>query len=88
MSPKKKINPNSDDISLEPIEISIREKIGHIISPDTLSLIPNLINNLSENSQNFNEQINQIRRKTVYHIGESARIGSDYIEELNNKLNS
>ena len=50
--------------------------------------IPNLINNLSENSQNFNKQINQIRRKTVYHIGESARIGSDYIEELNNKLNS
>ena len=86
--PQKKINPNSDDISLEPIEISIREKIGHIISPNTLSLIPNLINNLSENSQNFNEQIDQIRRKTVYHIGESARIGSDYIEELNNKLNS
>ena len=86
--PKKKLNTNSNDISLEPIEISIREKIGHIISPDTLSLIPNLINNLSENSQNFNEQINQIRRKTVYHIGESARIGSDYIEELNNKLNS
>jgi YidC/Oxa1 family membrane protein insertase len=86
--PKKILNPNSNDIHLEPIEVSIREDIGYIVSPENLSTIPSLINNQSNNSQNFNDHIDQIRKKTVYHIGESARIGSDYIQELNNELNN
>ena len=40
--PKKELNPNSSDISLEPIEISARKKIGHVIS----------VNNLGRNSLN------------------------------------
>ena len=34
--PKKILNPNWNDITLEPIEVSIRDKIGHIVSPNNL----------------------------------------------------
>lgn len=84
--PKKILNPNSNDISLEPIEISIRDKIGHILSPNTLEKIPDLIRDFDKNDQKINDQIKEIRSKIVYNVGESAKIGATYIQQLNEKL--
>ena len=81
--PKKVLNPNSSDISLEPIEISIRKKIGHVVSPNSLEEIPLIIKDLEKNAQIFNKQIKEILSMTVYNIGESAKIGAKYIQQIN-----
>ena len=80
--PKKILNPNWEDIALEPIETSIRDKIGHIVSPNNLEEILELIRILDKNTQNISELIKEIREKTVYNIGESAKIGAQYIKQL------
>ena len=77
--PKKNLNPNSGDIPMEPIEISIREKIGHVASPYNLEKIPEIIKNLD--NDNFSEQIRKIRSELVYNIGKSAKIGAEIIEK-------
>ena len=82
--PKKVLNPNWSDIALEPIETSIRDKIGHIVSPDNLEEILDLVKILDKNTQNIGERIKEIREKTVYNIGESAKIGAEYIRQLCN----
>ena len=82
--PQKVLNPNWSDIALEPIETSIRDKIGHIISPNNLEEILVLIRDLDKNTQNIVEQIKEIREKTIYNIGESAKIGAEYIRQLYN----
>tara|TARA_Y100000310_G_scaffold336589_1_gene421556 strand:+ start:2604 stop:3749 length:1146 start_codon:yes stop_codon:yes gene_type:complete len=79
--PKKILNQNSKDISLKPIEISIRDKIGHVVSPRNLEKIPGIIRKIDGNSS-VNEQIRKIRLKTVYNIGNSAQIGAKYIQDL------
>lgn len=84
--PKKVLNPNSSDISLEPIEISIRNKIGRVISPNNLEEIPRVIRDLDKNVQNISEQIREVRSKTVYNVGTSAKIGAKYIQQLNESL--
>ena len=81
--PKKVLNPNSSDISLEPIEISIRKKIGHVVLPNNLEEIPLIIKDLEKNAQIFNKQIKEILSKTVYNVGESAKIGAKYIQQIN-----
>ena len=83
--PKKVLNPNSSDIVLEPIEISIRNKIGNIVSPNNLEEILVLIRGLDKNTQNISKQIKEIRAETVYNIGESAKIGAGYIRQLYNE---
>ena len=83
--PKKILNPNWSDIKIEPIEISIRDKIGHIVSPNNLEEILDLIRSLDKNTQDISEQIKEIRQKTIYNIGGSANIGSEYIRQLHNK---
>ena len=84
--PKKILNPNYDDISLEPIEIGIRHNIGHVVSPKNLEQIPSLI----RSSDNFevNKKIRLIRPTAVYNIGKSASIGAKYIQKLNQELGS
>ncbi|SVC89697.1 uncharacterized protein METZ01_LOCUS342551, partial [marine metagenome] len=83
--PKKVLNPNWSDIALEPIETSIRDKIGHIVSPNNLEEILDLVRILDKNTQNISELIKEIREKTVYNIGESAKIGAEYIRQLHNE---
>jgi len=83
--PKKILNPNSGKISLEPIEISIRHKVGHVILPTKIKEIPNLIIALNEDGKK-GERIKDIRSKTVFNLGKSARIGAEYIQKLNKEL--
>jgi YidC/Oxa1 family membrane protein insertase len=80
-TPKKILNPDSGDLTMEPIEISIREKIGHVISTINLEKIPEIIKNL-ENENLMSEQIRKIRSDTVYNIGNSAKIGAEIIEKI------
>ena len=79
--PKKVLNPNSSDILLEPIEISLRSKLGYIVSPNNLKIIPDLIKDTNKNNK-FSQQIRKIRSETVFNIGESAKIGADFIQQL------
>ncbi len=79
--PKKVLNPNSSDILLEPIEISLRSKLGYIVSPNNLKIIPDLIKDTTKNNK-FSQQIQKIRSETVFNIGESAKIGADFIQQL------
>ena len=80
-TPKKILNPDSGDITMEPIEISIREKIGHVVSTNNLEKIPEIIKNL-ENENLLSEQIRKIRSEIVYNIGNSAKIGAEIIEKI------
>ena len=82
--PKKVLNPNWSDIALEPIETSIRDKIGHIVSPNNLEEILVRVRDSDKNTQNFSRQIKEIRTKTVYNSGESAKIGAEHIRQLYN----
>ena len=79
--PKKILNPDAADILLEPIEISIRNKIGNVVSLDKLEEIPQIIKKSNQDNER-KEQIKKIRLDMVYNIGKSAKIGADVIEKL------
>ena len=80
--PKKILNSNVNDIGIEPIEIEIRKKIGHIISPKKIEQIPELIRKIRKNNLEFEEEIKTLRSNIVYNIENSAKIGAVYIKEL------
>ena len=85
--PKKVLNPNSDNLSNKPIEISLRNQIGNVVSPNNLESILDILKNIPENDLN-SKKIQQIRSETVFNIGESAKIGANYIVQLLKNINS
>ncbi len=80
--PKKILNPDANDLSLEPIEISLRNKIGHVVSPENIENIPTIIKNFENDVPNFSQQIKEIRTNIVFNVGNSAPVGAKYIQNL------
>ncbi len=76
------LNEEADKISLVPIEIAIREKIGFLIEPNNLNEISKIILKLDDKSRA--EEIRNIRSQTVFNIGKSASVGAEYIEKILN----
>tara|TARA_A100001037_G_C15142781_1_gene634679 strand:+ start:936 stop:2078 length:1143 start_codon:yes stop_codon:yes gene_type:complete len=75
--PQKIMNAEFDQIHIDPMEQSIRNKIGHLVSPTNLKSIPKLIqdeNNISD--------IDVIRSSIVFNIHESAQVGSIVLKEI------
>ncbi len=80
--PKKVLNPHASDVALTPIEVSIRDRIGHVVLPADVTTIPDIVRGLSTNRERVDTRIREIRRKTVFNIGTSQTIGAEYIQRL------
>ena len=80
--PKKILNPDVNNLSLEPIEISLRNKIGHVVSPENIENIPAIIKNFEGDIPNFSQYIKEIRANIVFNVGNSAPVGAKYIQNL------
>jgi hypothetical protein len=86
--PKKTHNPDFTDIPHIPIEVSIRDKIGIIVSPSDVKSIPRKIEELNIKSEFMKEQIKKIRDNTIFNIGKSNYIGAEQIFKILTQLNS
>tara|TARA_Y100000590_G_scaffold428269_1_gene539375 strand:- start:777 stop:1319 length:543 start_codon:yes stop_codon:yes gene_type:complete len=77
--PQKIMNDEMEKISLIPLEVSIREKIGFLVDTKKLDQLPEIINDINnENSK----QIKSICSETVFNVGKSAKIGAEYIKKI------
>ena len=86
--PKKINNPEYEKIPQVPIEVSIREKIGKIILPTDLELIPNEIKMLYRQTKELRDKITKIRNELIFNVGESKKDGAEEIIKLLNERES
>ena len=80
--PPRVRNPNWNEIQSEPLEMSIREKVGSIISPSKLEDLPMTIAQLLNDNQTFSDQIKSLREEFVYNLGDSETVGPEEIKKL------
>ena len=77
--PKKSHNKEYEKIGLVPFEISIRDKIGEVVSVQNIETIPDRIEFLYSNSNNFENKIQKIRNNAIFNIGESGKVTASEI---------
>ena len=80
--PKKINNPNYEELSAIPIEISAREKIGQILSPDDMSGIGGIVDGLLVNANIWAEKIKSARQAYIFNLGKSGQAGAEAITKL------
>ena len=84
--PKKSHNKEYEKIGLVPFEISIRDKIGEVVSVQNIETIPDRIEFLYSNSNNFENKIQKIRNDAIFNIGESGKVmASEIIRIISEK---
>jgi len=70
--PRKVNNPEYRRIGLAPLEVSAREKIGGIVSPDRLASVPERLRDLMFGADGGRQKIRELRGQTVYNLGASS----------------
>ena len=86
-TPMKIMNPDYEQISVPPINILLRDKIGKRLNPKDLDCLPNAVENLLSSSEFYQEEIERLAHEHVYHLGESAKISANYlIKQIQNKV--
>ena len=82
----QKINNSSyNKIPCKPLESSIRNLIGKIISPNDLSSLPKVIESTYEENNNFKTIIQEVRNKTIFNLGQSGIKGAQEILQILDK---
>lgn len=78
-TPMKVVNPNYQDLSCVPIDIELRSKIGISLEPDDMGKIREAVHTLLHDEQFSKDEMKNMRNKYIYHIGESGKIGAQYM---------
>ena len=85
--PQKINNPEYDKIGIEPLESSIREKLGPVVSPDDLKNIKAAVTDVANRQKgDFGQVVKKLRKETVFNIGQSGLAGAKIIAELADEL--
>ena len=83
--PKKAYNKEYEKIGLEPFEISIRDKIGEIVSIQNIETIPERIEFLYGHVTEFKSKIEKIHNNVIFNIGESGKVMANEIIRIINE---
>jgi len=78
-TPPKINNPEYDKISVKPLEITLRDKIGIQVEPEHLENVAEEINKLLKSADEYRENITTIVDKYIANFGRSGEIGGRYI---------
>jgi YidC/Oxa1 family membrane protein insertase len=85
-TPMKIMNPEYKRLSMEPLDITLRNEIGKSLEPNQLNTIHETIQLLLSKRDNYQEKIEEVINTYFFPFENSGRTVADYIiERLNNK---
>lgn len=85
-TPRKIKNLNYEKLSIEPMEVAIREEIGEVLKPESLNNVPDLIRDLIRCRTKYIEHCERALNKWIYNIGVSASVGAAELVRITNNL--
>ena len=80
--PRRIRNPNWQELGIEPIESTIRNQVGEIVSPDALGEVPNVVERLLAEPERFRARMREMRETMVFRLGHSIPDGAAEIARL------
>lgn len=78
-TPMKVMNPDWNDLTVEPINIYLRDKIGLNLDPDRMDEVLRTVGVLFDHKEEYEKQIRDIYGRFVYNHGCAAEAGAKYI---------
>jgi YidC/Oxa1 family membrane protein insertase len=77
--PRKVNNPEYERLGIEPIEASIRDKVGRLVAADRLDQVPALAKGLLQGGSEFSDSIREAREHNIFNVGRSGRVAAEVI---------
>ena len=80
--PPKINNKKFKELDIEPLELSLRSQIGTVLSTSKIDSVPDNVNMLMLEAENYRKKIIKIREQNIYSFGKSSEIGAGHIMSL------
>ncbi len=80
--PRKVNNPNYETLGIEPLEISVRDRLGKILPVNELQDIGHQVRALLKDSNKWSEDIKTAREKLLYKTGRGGRAGAQALLDI------
>ncbi len=75
----KIMNKNYKKINLEPLDITLRKKIGIEVELDQLDHVADAVSEIFSKQSIFHDRILQVRSDTIFNLGHSGEAAGKYI---------
>jgi len=86
-TPMKVMNPDYQELQIEPFDLRIRDQIGISLGTEELGKTAEAVNRLLHEELFAPESIRRLREQYLFNVGNSAEVGADYlIAQLIKKL--
>lgn len=89
-TPMKILNPDFDKYQTKPFELTIRNQIGVCMKPEEADHTGGIVREILSNQEEAKEELFEVRKKNVFHIGNSGEFSGRYLLErlMKNKRES
>lgn len=78
-TPMKVMNPDYEEIGIEPFDITVRNEVGIAVDVDKLDTLKDVVDKLLNDKDYSTEKMAAIREKYLFNIGKSGQVGANYI---------
>ena len=87
-TPMKVMNPNYSQYGLEPLDITLRDKVGVSVDAEDAGMLNKTVEQLLQNKDSYKAQIEEVVKQYLYHPRRSGEAGGMYIiKQLKAKTN-
>lgn len=78
-TPMKVINPNYSQYPMQPLDITLREKIGHSVKLSELEKVQDILTDMIDHQERWKDQIMAVKWDLMPKFGQSSELGGKYI---------
>jgi YidC/Oxa1 family membrane protein insertase len=78
-TPMKVMNPNYKQYDLEPLDISLRNKVGVLLDVENAGELNETVKRLLQQKDSYKNQIGELVQQYIYHPGKNGEAGGVYI---------
>lgn len=78
-TPMKVMNPDYEEIGIEPFDVTVRDEVGISVDIDKLNTLAEVVDKLLNDNSYSKDAMAAVREKYLYNIGGSGKAGADYI---------
>ncbi len=80
--PRKVNNPDYESLGIEPLEVSVRDRLGKVLAVDHMNDMGREVRRLLEQAPKWHEDLQAARDELVYHPGDSGRAGAQALMDI------
>ena len=78
-TPMKVNNPEWEKVGIEPLDISLRNRVGKSVDPAKANTVGNVVEDMLASQEGWHDQIEQVRSECIFNLGHGAEAAGEYL---------